>query len=95
VFGMQAGVAVGRAAVTRAPDGRRWVGISALRVSDDSRGRGHARALCTALLAWGTGRGATRGYAQVLDGNTAALGLFRGLGFTPQHRCRYLRPGPG
>ena len=97
VFGMRAGVAVGRAAVTRAPDGTRWVGLSAVRVADDSRGQGHARAVCTALLAWGADRGATRGYAQVidgLDGTAAALGLFRSLGFASQHRCRYLRAEP-
>lgn len=97
VFGMRAGVAVGRAAVTEAPDGTRWVGLSAVRVTDDSRGQGQASAVCTALLAWGSDRGATRGYAQVvdgLDGTAAALGLFRSLGFTSQHRCRYLRAEP-
>lgn len=96
VFGMRAGVAVGRAALTRAPDGTRWVGLSAVRVAENNRGRGHAHALCAALLAWGAERGATRGYAHVvdgLDGTPAALGLFRSLGFTPQHRCRYLRAG--
>ena len=94
VFGMRAGVAVGRAAVTQAPDGTRWAGLSAVRVADESRGQGHATAVCSALLAWGTDRGATRGYAQVidgLDGTAAALGLFRSIGFESQHRCRYLR----
>jgi RimJ/RimL family protein N-acetyltransferase len=94
VFAMRAGVAVGRAAVTQAADGTRWVGLSAVRVSDDCRFQGHAGAVCTALLAWGAERGATRGYAQVVDGNTAALGLFRSLGFASQHRCRYLRAEP-
>ncbi|MGH3958416.1 N-acetylglutamate synthase, CG3035 family [Mycobacterium sp.] len=91
VFGMRAGVAVARAAVTRAPDGTRWVGLSAVRVADDNRRQGHGTAVCAALLAWGTDRGAVRGYAQVVDGNTAALGLFHSLGFTSQHRCRYLQ----
>ena len=94
VFGIRAGAAVGRAAVTQAPDGTRWVGLSAVRVTDASRRQGHARAVCTALLAWGIDRGATRGYAQVIDGNMAALGLFRALGFSSQHRCRYLRAAP-
>lgn len=96
-FGMRAGVAVGRAAVTRAPDGTCWVGLSAVRVADDNRRQGHARALCAALLAWGVDRGATRGYAHVVDGlddTAAGLGLFRSLGFASQHRCRYLRAGP-
>ncbi|WP_343600584.1 GNAT family N-acetyltransferase [Mycobacterium sp.] len=89
-FASHKDVAVARAAVTSAPDGVRWVGLSAVRVVDAGRRRGHARALCAALLAWGAGQGATRGYAQVVDGNVAALALFAALGFTPQHRCRYL-----
>ena len=97
VFGMRAGGAAGRAAVTAAPDGTRWAGLSAVRVTDDSRLQGHARAMCTTLLAWGAERGATQGYAQVvegLDSTAAALGLLRSLGFAPQHRCRYLRAEP-
>lgn len=89
-FGMHAGVAVGRAAVTPAPDGQRWVGLSAVRVAETHRRQGHARALCAALLAWGADRGATRGYVQVAD-STAAIDLYQSLGFTPQHRCRYIR----
>ncbi|WP_113964746.1 N-acetylglutamate synthase, CG3035 family [Mycobacterium shimoidei] len=89
-FGMRAGVAVGRAAVTPAPDGERWVGLSAVRVTEGHRRQGHARALCAALLAWGAQRGATRGYVQVAD-DAAALDLYQSLGFTPQHRCRYIR----
>lgn len=92
VFGMDGGVAVGRAAVTPAPDGTRWVGLSAVRVAESDRRQGHATALCTALLAWGAERGATRGYVQVVTDSAAALGLSQSLGFTSQHRCRYLRP---
>lgn len=91
VFGMHAGAAVGRAALTPAPDGARWVGLSAVRVTENARRLGHATALCTALLAWGAERGATRGYVQVATDNAAALGLYESLGFTSQHRCRYLR----
>lgn len=89
MFGGRAGVAIGRAALTAAPDGSRWVGLSEVRVAAEHRGQGYARAVCAALLAWGADRGATRGYAQVID-TAAALGLFESLGFTPQHRCRYL-----
>lgn len=84
------GAAVGRAAVTTAPDGRRWVGLSAVRVDEQSRGRGLARALCATLLHWGAERGATRGYVQVLVDNAVALGLYRSMGFTTQHRSRYV-----
>ena len=81
---------MGRAAVTDAPDGTRWVGLSALRSPRAQRRRGHARDLCAALLAWGADRGATRAYAQVLDDNTAAIALFESMGFAVHHRSRYV-----
>lgn len=84
------GAAVGRAAVTTAPDGRRWVGMSAVRVDEQARGRGLARALCATLMHWGAERGATRGYVQVLVDNAVALGLYRSMGFATQHRSRYV-----
>ncbi|KUI02162.1 GCN5 family acetyltransferase [Mycolicibacterium acapulense] len=84
------GAAVGRAAVTTAPCGRRWVGLSAVRVDERARGRGLARALCSTLLHWGVQRGAARGYAQVLLDNAVALGLYRSMGFSTQHRSRYV-----
>jgi ribosomal protein S18 acetylase RimI-like enzyme len=90
VFAAIAGVAVGRAAVTESPDGTRWVGLSALRVADGHRGRGHARSVCAALQSWGRARGATRGYVQVRSDDPAAFGFFEALGFTGQHRSRYL-----
>lgn len=91
VFANVEGVAVARAAVTDAPDGTRWVGLSALKVADDQRRRGHARSLCTALLGWGADHGAHRAYTQVLDDNYSATALFESMGFTLHHRSRYLR----
>lgn len=90
VFATAPGEGVGRAAVTTAPDGSRWVGLSSVRVDEKARGRGVARTLCSALLAWGADRGATRGYVQVLSDNTVALGLYESMGFAAQHRSRYL-----
>ena len=90
VFAKVAGRAVGRAAVTTAPDGGRWVGLSAVRVDEESRGRGLGRGLCSALLAWGAERGAARGYAQVLADNAAAVALYESIGFEVQHRSRYV-----
>ena len=90
VFGSIRGAAVGRAAVTASPDGTRWVGLSAVRVDESQRRHGHARRLCTTLLAWGASRGATRAYLQVLVDNTAATTLFESMGFHVQHRSRYL-----
>ena len=89
-FAEVGGAAVGRAAVTMAPDGTRWVGLSAVHVVEEARRRGLARELCAALLAWGGGRGATRAYVQVLVGNVAAMRLYESMGFTVHHRTRYV-----
>ena len=53
VFATRGDAAVGRAAVTSAPDGTRWAGVSAVRVADGRRREGHARALCLALTGLG------------------------------------------
>jgi N-acetylglutamate synthase len=90
VFAQHADAAVGRAAVTTAPDGTRWAGLSAVRVADGQRRRGHAQTLCSALLAWATEQGAARCYAQVLADNAAAIALYEQLGFTVAHRARYI-----
>ena len=85
VFGTHAEKAVARASVTDAPDGTRWVGLSAMRVADEGAGR----ALCEALLGWGAGRGATRGFVRVLDDDHAGAGLAHSMGFALHHRARY------
>lgn len=90
VFASIVDAAVGRAAVTEAPDGSRWVGASAVRVAEAQRRRGHARDLCSALLAWGFQRGGTRAYVQVLADNSAAITLYESMGFAVQHRSRYV-----
>lgn len=90
VFASSAGAAVGRGAVTRAPDGTAWLGISAVAVAADRRRRGHGRAVCSALLDWGARRGAHRAYVQVLAENDAAVALYTSLGFDLHHRTRYL-----
>ena len=89
-FATIAGAAVGRAAVTTAPDGARWVGLSAVHVVEEARRRSLARGLCSALLSWGGERGATRAYVQVLADNTAAIRLYESMGFAVHHRSRYV-----
>ena len=91
VFATLSAVAVARAAVTDAPDGTRWLGLSALKVSEDQRRSGHARSLCTALLSWGADKGAHRAYTQALADNDSATALFESMGFTLHHRSRYVR----
>ena len=89
-FATRASAAVGRGAVTTAPDGTRWAGLAAVRVNDRHRREGHARALCSALLGWAAARGATRAYVQVLGDNAPAARLYESMGFTTQHRVRYV-----
>jgi ribosomal protein S18 acetylase RimI-like enzyme len=86
------GAAVGRGAVTAAPDGTRWLGISAVRVAPDRRRQGHARAICGALQSWGAARGAAQVYVEVLDENVAAIALYEAMGFRLHHSHRYV-PG--
>ncbi|MBI3225780.1 MAG: GNAT family N-acetyltransferase [Mycolicibacterium cosmeticum] len=90
-FAALEGVAVGRAAVTTAPDGTRWAGLSAVRVTEQSRRLGHARTVCSALLGWAATRGATRAYVQVLADNEPAATLYHSMGFRLHHTLRYLR----
>jgi hypothetical protein len=90
IFGTHAGGAGARAAVTAAPDGTRWVGLSAIHATDNGV---DAQVLCEALLAWGADRGATRGYLQVPD--TGATALADSLGFRLHHRRHYVPVPPG
>lgn len=90
VFAIRADAVVGRAAITVAPDGTRWAGLSAVRVADGHRRRGHARQLCSALLAWATERGAQNCYVQVLADNAPAIALYEQLGFATAHRELYI-----
>jgi len=76
-----------RAAVTDAPDGTRWVGLSAIPAVHDAAGPS-----CEALLAWGAQRGATRGYVRVGDRDAQAIALAESLGFRLHHRRRVVRP---
>ncbi len=90
VFATRGDAAVGRAAVTAAPDGTRWAGLSAVRVAQGRRREGHARRLCSALMCWAAEHDAMHCYVQVLADNAAAIALYEQLGFTTQHRARYV-----
>ncbi|MFN0141868.1 MAG: GNAT family N-acetyltransferase [Mycobacterium sp.] len=90
VFASVADAAVGRGAVTSAPDGTVWLGISAVHVTDTQRRSGHATAVCGALQTWGRDHGAQRVYVQVLEDNHAATALYASLGFGLHHRHRYV-----
>jgi len=92
-FGTLEDAAVGRVAVTVAPDGTRWAGLSSVHVAEDARRRGLARTLCEGLLGWAFEHGATRAYVQVLADNAPATQLYLSLGFGEHHRSRYVSLG--
>lgn len=92
-FAQRSASAVGRGAVTTAPDGTHWLGISAVHVTPAQRRRGLARAVCAALQNWGMARGATRSYVQVLTENTTAIALYESLGYRLHHHHRYVDAG--
>lgn len=80
-------VAVGRAVVTGD-----WLGIYAVEVCADHRGRGLGSAVVSSLLSWGASLGAMSAYLQTRDDNAAAHRLFSSFGFLTHHRYRYLAP---
>ena len=74
------------AAVSDAPDGTRWVGLSAIGAVAEPGGPS-----CEALLAWGAQRGATRAHVRVGDRDTNAIALAESWGFRLHHRRSYFR----
>jgi N-acetylglutamate synthase len=86
-FGIRAGTAVARVAVTEAPDGTRWAGLSAIRATVND-----AQPLSEALLAWAVDRGAARAYLRGPD--SGATPLADALGFRLHHRRRYVIARP-
>lgn len=92
-FGTLEDAAVGRVAVTVAPDGTRWAGLSSVHVAENARRRGLARTLCEGLLGWAFEQGATRAYVQVLADNAPATQLYASTGFGEHHRSRYVSLG--
>ncbi|MGZ4552717.1 MAG: N-acetylglutamate synthase, CG3035 family [Mycobacteriaceae bacterium] len=81
--------AIARAAVTAAPDGTRWLGLTAVEVAPSARRQGLGTRICAGLAAWGLEHGAQKTYLQVAADNDAALVLCERLGLTTHHRYRY------
>lgn len=84
-------LAIARGAVTDAPDGRRWLGTTAVEVAPDERRRGFGRQVMAGISRWGRQQGATDAYVQVAEPNTAAIAMYDRLGFTEHHRYHYRR----
>lgn len=88
-LGLPNPLAIGRGAVTNAPDGRRWIGLTSVAVAAPHRRRGLGTLVCAELIRWGHRHGATHAYLQVEAENTGALALYREMGFLEHHRYRY------
>jgi GNAT superfamily N-acetyltransferase len=89
-------------------DDDRWVGLALVRPDDDdppaavlnamwvapeARGRGAARALCEACVAWAAEHGFPALNAAVVVGNAAAQRTYESAGFVPARRSTYRRGG--
>ena len=84
-------VAIARGAVSDAPSGRRWLGITAVEVDPAARRRGLGTHVVAGVARWAESHGATHAYLQVSEGNAAALRAYERMGFTEHHRYHYRR----
>ncbi|NED98075.1 GNAT family N-acetyltransferase [Phytoactinopolyspora alkaliphila] len=87
-------VAIARGAVSTAPSGRRWVGVTAVEVAPEARRRGLGSHVVAGLTGWAAGLGAEAAYLQVEERNTGAQAAYRKLGFGDHHSYHY-RQAPG
>jgi len=86
-------VAVGRGSIS---GGGRWLGLMQIDVAPHARRLGWGRQVIAALARWAGTAGATDVFLQVEERNTAAIGLYRTLGFRTHHTylTRYLERPP-
>jgi ribosomal protein S18 acetylase RimI-like enzyme len=68
-----------------------WLGVTAVTVDLAHRRQGVATHLLAELARWGRRRGAAHVYLQVGVENTAAVLMYRRLGFDVHHRYHYRR----
>lgn len=69
---------------------RTWLGYSAVEVASSFRRQGLGTFLGNEMLRWGASEGADHAYLEVIESNTAGLGLYHRLGFSIHHRHRTL-----
>ncbi|PZF83503.1 GNAT family N-acetyltransferase [Jiangella anatolica] len=84
-------VAIARGAVSSAPSGRRWLGVTAVEVTPSARRRGLGGHIVTGLAAWAERHGATDVYLQVAEPNEPARATYRKAGFAEHHAYHYRR----
>lgn len=85
----RSGGAVAAGRLVRTDD---WAGLSCLEVVPHRRRQGLGEAVTRLLLQRARSSGARFAYLQVEAANTAAVELYRRLGFTVQHTYHYRRP---
>lgn len=73
----------------------RYVGLYDVFTAPQARNRGLARTLCAALLSQAEAQAATTAYLQVEVENSAALAVYRRLGFAQGYRYHYRAADPG
>lgn len=84
-------VAIARGAVTEAPSGHRWLGVTAVEVAPNARRRGLASHVMRGLTTWAAEMAADSIYVQVAADNAAAIATYERLGFLEHHRYHYRR----
>ncbi|RIQ12636.1 GNAT family N-acetyltransferase [Jiangella rhizosphaerae] len=84
-------VAIARGAVSDAPSGRRWLGVTAVEVAPSARRRGLGGHIVAGLAEWAERFGATDVYLQVAEPNEPARATYRKAGFAEHHAYHYRR----
>ncbi|SDT54378.1 GNAT family N-acetyltransferase [Jiangella sp. DSM 45060] len=84
-------LAIARGAVSDAPSGRRWLGVTAVEVAPEARRRGLGGHIVAGLAEWAGRLGATDVYLQVAEPNAPARATYRKAGFAEHHAYHYRR----
>ncbi|MBL8643363.1 MAG: GNAT family N-acetyltransferase [Rhodospirillaceae bacterium] len=87
---VEAGNGEGTVAIGCAQAQGPYMGIFSMRTLPQEQRKGHARRVLAALMAWGKAQGAQTAWLQVERANTAAIALYKAVGFTPLYDYRYL-----
>ena len=77
------------AAIARATVDGRWVGLTAVEVVPDARGRGLGAAVSALALRWAGTRGARHACLNVMVDNAPAIAVYARLGFVVHHDYEY------
>jgi ribosomal protein S18 acetylase RimI-like enzyme len=93
LFAEENNMPVGMMAVIQSATEGSQVNLVSMWVKPVARGRGHARALVEAAIAWASGRGAKKLVLRVTETCGAAIRLYTGMGFSDTGERAPLRVG--